>query len=337
MPDYPISEIVSIARTAEDHGFGSVCVADEIYYRDPWITATSIATNTKKIGLGIAAVGACVRPPVVAAQALATLDEVSQGRAFGVVSTGNLYMLEQLGIKFHKPVTTVREAIEIMRMVWKNEPATYQGKIFNIRNATTSAKSPRQKIPLYVGAIGGPQLFILSGEIADGVVTSWGGTKEYYKYVQENVKSGALKTHRAFAEVEMIAGVAFGCATNSEDARNAVRPIVTFYAGSLPSRVLSVQNVNVDTIRKVNELLNRRDFTSAIKATDDDTVDKLALYGSPDEIIEKIEKRFLPYGFKRILLLIPDNVTYKKMGLTYRTPSLGDTIALVKEKVMAHL
>ena len=293
--------------------------------------------NTHRIGIGIGAVGVCVRPPVVAAQALATLDEVSNGRAYGIVSTGNLYMLEQLGIKFDRPVTIVREAIEILRMMWNDQPTTYHGKIFNIKNASTSAKSPREKIPLYIGAIGGPKLFVLSGEIADGVVTSWGGTKEYYEYVRDSVKSGALKAHRDLSEIDMTAGIALACARNTEDARDAVRPIVTFYVGSLPSALLSIQNVNTDTIGKINEFLTRRDFASAVKATDDETVDKLALYGSPDEIIEKIEKRFIPYEFRRILMLIPDSVTYKKLGLTQRTPSVVETIELLKEKVMTRL
>lgn len=337
MSDYPISEVVAIAKRAEEQGFGSICVADEIYYRDPWITSTCIAMNTKTVGIGIAAVGICVRPPVLAAQALATLDEISHGRAYGVVSTGNLYMLEQLGIKVDRPVTTVHEAIEIMRMVWKGEPTTYPGKVFNIKNATTSARSPREKIPLYVGAIGGPRLFVLSGEIADGVVTSWGGTKEYYEYVRDNVKSGALKAHRDLSEIDMTAGIAFACAKNTEDARDAVRPIVTFYVGSLPSALLSIQSVNTQTISNINDFLSRRDYESAVKATDDETVDKLALYGSPDEIIGKIEKRFIPYGFRRMLLQIPDSVTYKKMGLSQRTPSVVETMELLKEKVMTNL
>ena len=75
------------------------------------------------------------------------------------------------------------------------------------------------------------------------------------------------------------------------------------------------------------------DFSSAMKLTDDDLVDKLSLSGSPDQIVEKIEKNFVPYGFRRIMM-IHDSTTYAKTGITCRTPSFSETVRLVRDKTI---
>lgn len=337
LPDYSVEETVNIAKTLESYGFGSICVADEVYYRDSWVTSTYVAMNTRSIGIGLGALGVYMRPPMILAQALATLDEVSGGRVYGLISTGNLDMLSQLGIKIDRPVAAVREAIQIMRMTWSGRVVTYEGKIFKIRDVVTSSRSIRGGVPIFIGAMGGPKLHRLGGEIADGLITWWGTTKEYYRYALENIKLGILKSKRKLTDIELIGGTIFACAKTGEEAREIVRPIVAFYINSIPSSVMTVQNIDTEKTKTISQCLSRGDYVSAIEATDDSIVDRLSLCGTPDEVVDKIEKNFVPYGFRRVSVLIPDNKTYEKIGVARRIPTIVETLRVMKEKVMPHL
>jgi len=337
LPDYPIDLTVEIAKKAESYGFRSICFADEIYYKDPWTTSACVARETSTIGIGLGALGVYMRPPPVLAQALATLDEISHGRVYSIVSTGNPYMLEQIGIKIQNPVGAIRDAVRIMRLMWSGEPVTYEGKRFSTRGAYTTARPTERPIPIYIAVQGGPRLFVLGGEIADGVVTGTGASREYFNYALENIRLGAHKANRNLADIELVGAVPCACAQDSEQAREIIRPLITFYLPSMSPIALSVERIDTTKVAGVSQLLFKGDFPSAIKATGDDIVDKLSLHGSPDEIVEKIERNFIPTGFKRIMLMIPDSTTYAKMGINVEAPSYTQTLQLIKERVIPHL
>src|SRR4029079_13224076 len=68
-----------------------------IYHRDAWLILAAAAGRTTRIRLAAGVAHVTLRDPLLAAQQLATLDELSGGRAAAAFSVGNLAMLEQFG------------------------------------------------------------------------------------------------------------------------------------------------------------------------------------------------------------------------------------------------
>src|SRR4029079_768718 len=108
------------------------------------------------------------RHPAITAAAMASLDELSQGRAvlgYGAGASG----FEILGIRPTRPVATLRESIDMIRRLWRGEHVTSAGPQIPVTDAYL--KVPARELEIYL-APDGPQLLRLGGAVADAVITS---------------------------------------------------------------------------------------------------------------------------------------------------------------------
>src|SRR4051812_25021185 len=85
---YTVQQTTEYVRLAEQWGYDSAWLGDDIGGRDPFIALTSWATATKSIRLGVAVTNPYTRHPVSIAATAATLDECSNGRAILGIGTG---------------------------------------------------------------------------------------------------------------------------------------------------------------------------------------------------------------------------------------------------------
>lgn len=91
---HPAGDLVDLVRTADELGFHSCYLPDDPSMRDSWAVVAAAARETSSIRLGFNATHVYLRDPVLIAQALATLDELSDGSrpwsASGTVDTRGL-------------------------------------------------------------------------------------------------------------------------------------------------------------------------------------------------------------------------------------------------------
>ena len=87
-------------KTADDLGFYACYSVDEIYHKDMWLLFAAAADKTRNIRMGPNVTHVILRDPTLIAQQLATLDELTGGRAEAVVSFGNLVMLSQYHVEW---------------------------------------------------------------------------------------------------------------------------------------------------------------------------------------------------------------------------------------------
>ena len=122
-PNHTAQVTVGLARLAEELGYGSVWVADEgTKTRDVFVTMTAIATATQSVRIGTGLVNPYTRHPALTAAAIASIDELSGGRAFLVYGAGGSLSLGPLGIERQKPLVHVREALEVCRRLRLETP-----------------------------------------------------------------------------------------------------------------------------------------------------------------------------------------------------------------------
>src|SRR5215469_9913537 len=122
----PMAQMVERAKLAEANGYDALWVADERFYREVYSTLAVLALNTGKVKLGTCVTDPYARHPALTAMAIATLDEISNGRAllgFGAGISG----FAELGIVRNKPARAMREAIELIRQLLKGETVDFKG------------------------------------------------------------------------------------------------------------------------------------------------------------------------------------------------------------------
>ncbi|MHA1710855.1 MAG: LLM class flavin-dependent oxidoreductase, partial [Candidatus Freyarchaeota archaeon] len=147
VPERPISEIVRYIKHAEENGFAFSWITDHYNNRNVYATLAVAAANTSKIMLGPGVTNPFLVYPPVTASAVATIDEISNGRAVMGIGAGDKGTLDQLGVEWKSPLTAVREVVEICRLLWSGETVKYDGKMFKVKNARLSYKPPSDKIP----------------------------------------------------------------------------------------------------------------------------------------------------------------------------------------------
>lgn len=167
MPDAPASAVTKAAKIAEDLGYESVWIFDEgLAMRDVYVTLAAIALGTQTIGLGTGVTNPYTRHPAVTANAIATLDEISEGRAFIGIGAGGGMTLDPLVIDRAAPVAAVREMITALRMLFAGEVVDFDGTTMALRGA----RLPATRTSLAIWFAGrGPKMLEMAGAHADGV------------------------------------------------------------------------------------------------------------------------------------------------------------------------
>jgi len=280
VPNEPIEKIVKLVKLAEDVGFEYAWITDHYNNKNVYETLALIAEGTETIKLGPGVTNPYVRSPAITASAIATLDELSNGRATLGIGPGDKATFDALGIEWVKPVSTIRDAIAMMRTLLAGEKTESGAQLMGV-------KAVQEKIPIYMGAQG-PMMLKTAGEISDGALINASNPKDFEAAVPL-IKEGAESAGKSLSDIDV---AAYTCCSIDEDsaaAANAAKIVVAFIAaGSLPP-VFERHGLPADTGAKFGELLGKGDFGGAIGAVDDALMEAFSVVGTPDEFIPKIE------------------------------------------------
>ena len=190
------SELVDLARRAEEHGFDFVSISDHYH---PWISEQGhspfvwsvlggIAAATERVGVGVGVTCPTVRiHPAVLAQATATTALLLEGRFFWGVGSGEALNEHILGDWW--PPADIRlemleEAVDVVRALWSGETVDHRGNYYEVQNAKLF-DPPQEAPPIIVSAFG-PKATDLAARIGDGY---W-GTSPSGELIERFEKSG---------------------------------------------------------------------------------------------------------------------------------------------------
>ena len=179
-----IHEVADEARAVEESGFDYLTLVDTpATARDVHVMMTVAAMATRRIGIGHGVVDPLSIHPAVTANAAATIDELSGGRAFIGIGPGNILY------KFRRAATLrqMREAITFMRRFMAGEEAEFDG-------VRTHSRWIGRPLPIYISAHG-PKMMQLGGELADGVI-SLCANPAFVKWQRKQVAKGAERAGR---------------------------------------------------------------------------------------------------------------------------------------------
>jgi 5,10-methylenetetrahydromethanopterin reductase len=307
LPDYSLEESLRAIRLADELGFYAVYAADETWHKDLWLLFAAAAAQTSRIRMGPSVSAVTLREPTLIAQAAATLDELSGGRAEVVLSSGNFGLLAQYKIDWSKtkPLARVIEGVHVVRTLLDEGAITFDGEFFSYDGLFTFARPVQERVPVKMGAMRGPRSFEAAAEHSDGCHHALSYTREAYDYAAEHLRIGAEKAGKDWTSLDFGAWVVVAVGRDSAAAKDAARSMVGIYASSMPAEQLQRNGVDPDELKPIIEAIGGGDLARGIELTTPELADKLSFAGTPDEVTAKL-KEIEPAGVNHLVAAITD-------------------------------
>src|SRR6476659_1434748 len=151
---YDRATVLRIAELADDLGYDSIWVPEAWAY-EQFQLLTEIATRTKRLKLATGIANVFSRSTGLLAMSIATLDEISGGRAIlGLGTSGKLVVENFHGVPYEKPLTRLRETIGICRALWGGERLTPGlSSLFDALPFRLEMQLLRPTIPIYLASL----------------------------------------------------------------------------------------------------------------------------------------------------------------------------------------
>ncbi|MFQ5558205.1 MAG: LLM class flavin-dependent oxidoreductase, partial [Acidimicrobiales bacterium] len=269
-------DVATIAREAERVGYEYCFVADEGLHPDVYACLAVVARETDSITIG-AMTNGYTRHPAVTAAALATINELSGGRAAVTVLAGGSMVLGPMGIPRRRPFRVVADAMEVMRRLWSGATVTWQGATTSLHNATLGFGP--QAIPIWV-ASRGPMLLDHAGGHADGVVMT---VKPDLGAALAIVDEGAAVSGRPSPKRVYLGRVCY-----TPEMLEGQRRTLSFVLMDSPARVLGSLGFDEAEVGLVAEAAatNRPDLVDPMVT--DDLLRRYQVAGSPGECADEV-------------------------------------------------
>lgn len=341
-PDDRADEVINIIKTCEDLGFYACYLTDSSLRRDLWVLLGAAAKETSRIRLGPNAVRVLFRDPALIALAIATLDELTDGRVDSVVGFGssNFYDAHKMGRdQTSRPWARVREAIQVMREFLQNQRLDFAGEYFHYDALVTSVAPVQQSPPLKMATIGGPKAMESAGEIADGMHIAPIASRLACEDAVEHVRRGAERAGRCWQDLDIGACPIWVCSPDGEAAREVARIKVAWYLPILPDRHLRNHGLSVDQAAPIRDAWARGDAAGAVSLTTPAIAEALSIAGTPQECLAKLRREILDTGVNHLVLMVADAWHAELIGGRRVTgvPTIKQQLRLIHDYIMPEI
>jgi len=297
---------LDLIRHAESLGYDSVWTS-EAYGSDAVTPATWILANTTKIKVGTAIMQMPARSPAMCAMTAMTLNALSGNRFIvGLGASGPQVVEGWHGVRYGKPVTRLREYVEIMKKIFAREaPLTYDGEEYQIpfkgAGATGLGKPLKSilhceaPIPIYAATIT-PAGVEAAAQVADGFFPIWMDPDKYSVFKGPMEKGFAKAGEKTLADFDV---APFVTAIVGDDVKQCMMPIrgnMALYIGGMGARGKNFYNDYCkrlgfeDAAVKIQDLFLSGRKDEAMAAVPEELIDACHLVGPADRIRERAQR-----------------------------------------------
>ena len=294
-----VKQMADVMRQAEERGFEMAFFSETIeLMRDSVSSLAAIGLATRHLKLGSTQI-VRLRGPVVMAQSLATLDELTGGRmtlAPGACTKSHARVHALPTEVSATPTEVLREYVESMRLLLTGERVSYHGRFVNFDNVGLGWKPIRENIPFYIPATATVGLR-LAGEIGDGVVLNAVCSPEYTVNALRVIRESAAKARRDFSTFEVAQIINCSIEDDHDKALDAVRWEVATKLDPVQISFIAAPKMRVGEpyIRKEDIPLFEKAHAEGgmeglIKAIPDSYVEGMTASGTPDEVKNRVQQ-----------------------------------------------
>src|SRR5262245_61501661 len=231
VPGMSWREIRDSAVLAEELGYSCLTMG-ESWGEDALTSLAQLAAVTSRIRVGTSIVPVFARSPANLAMTALNMDRMSEGRFFlGLGTSGQLVIEDLHGEKFQKPLTRMREYIDIIRKATRGERLDHHGEIFHTQRFRLRMTPYRPNLPIYIASLSPPSLR-LTGELANGWLPIFLAPSRMAAAVAE-LKAGAEEAGRSLRDIAISPQVSTYVTDAIATARDRERPHIAFYIGGM--------------------------------------------------------------------------------------------------------
>ncbi|HKA15481.1 MAG TPA: LLM class flavin-dependent oxidoreductase [Myxococcota bacterium] len=325
--------LAAFAVEAEKLGVDSAWSAEAWGYDAVSILAY-LAAKTERLALGSGILQISARTPSMTAMTALALAALSGNRFILGLGASGPQVVEGLhGVPFAKPLSRLRETIEIVRLAFHGEPLRYAGAHHVLPRPGGEGKALRlaqpanPNIPIYLATLT-PKALELTGELADG----WLGTSftpEAAEAHLAHLRRGAERAGRTLADLSLCVGCAFAITDDPEPLFASQKRRMAFQLGAMGSAKTNFYN---DAYRRggfedagieVQQLWIAGKREEAARRVPDDLILRTTLIGPESRIRERLRAyRAAGIGMMRIEPIGADDGA--------RLDALGRAVELVR-------
>lgn len=316
--EYSLDRVSEYSRMAEANGFHSVWLA-ESWGLDAIALLSHIGARTDRVKLGTAIVNVFSRTPSLLSMASATINDLCPGRfILGLGASTKALVEDWHGMSFTRPVSRLRDAVEIVRRATAGEEVNYQGTEVSVKGYRLRVKPRSAPPPIYLAALS-PNSMKVVAELADGWLP--------YLLPMRGVSDSAAKLRnaaktagRAPDAIRIAPMVVTAVSHDADAARTAARKHLAFYLGAMgPHYRAFASSFGFETeVELIKTAWSAKDHPAAARAVTDEMVDEFSISGTPQECREKLVK-MRAAGVDLPILFFPGTCTNDMVELALET------------------
>ncbi len=307
-------DTLDMAARVDALGYSCVTMG-EAWGEDAFTSLAQIAAVTSRIRIGTSIVPIFARSPSNIAMTAGNMDIMSEGRFFlGLGASGKLVIEDFHGERFSKPLTRMREYIDIIRKAIRSERIDHEGEFFRTQRFRLRFRPLRDRIPIYIASLSPPSLR-LTGELADGWLPIFLAPSRMESALAE-LRAGAESAGRSLDDIAFSPQVSVYVTDDASAARDRERPHIAFYIGGMG--VFYHQYMRRIGFReeadRIREAYLSRDRERAARLVTDEMVDAMTIIGNPEECRDQMQTYF-DAGVDEIRLVLnePDADSYVRV------------------------
>lgn len=278
---------------AEEKGFESVWQAESRLVRDAIVPMAAYAAVTERIKVGSGVINNWTRNIGLLAATFLTLDDLAPDRIICGIGAWWDPLARNVGIERRKPLTAMRETVEILRRLLHMERVTYHGDFVHVDgielDVVHGRREPRN-VPIMIGATG-DKMMELAGEIADGVVLNYCVPPQYNDNALELLEKGARKNGRTVEDLDRPQLVVCSVDADADKAIDTTRELLTQYLAQQP-HIAKASGVSQDVVAEIQSLLGwpatKEQIQRAKHLVPEELIHRITASGTPEQARAKV-------------------------------------------------
>ena len=292
---HDLREGLEYVRYAEERGFEAVWQAESRLVRDAIVPMAAYAAVTERIKVGSGVINNWTRNIGLLASTFLTLDDLAPNRVICGIGAWWDPLAKNVGIQRTKPLTAMRETVQILRRLLNMEKVTFNGEAIHVNgielDVVHGRREPRH-VPIMIGATG-DQMMRMTGEIADGAVLNYCVPPEYTIRAMELLDEGAKKAGRRVEDLDTPQLIVCSVDEDHEKAIDTTRELLTQYLAQQP-HIAKASGVSQDVVDKIQAILGwpatYEQIQKAKHLVPEDLIYRITASGTPTEARSKVQE-----------------------------------------------
>ena len=264
-----------------------------------------LAAVTERLELSSGIMQVLTRTPALVAMTAASLDHASAGRfSLGIGASGPQVIEGFHGASYERPLTRLREIIEICRVVWRRERLEHSGSYYtvplssgfgtDVGKALKLVNEPlRERIPITVAAIG-PRSVRMAAEVAEGWEPAFFFPERARQVWGASLDSGLAKRAPGLGPLDIVASAPCAIGEGLDTVPASSREQLALYLGGMGTqsenfyRELAIRYGFADAATEIQEHYLAGRKRAAEAAVPDELIAGTSLVGAPERVAERL-------------------------------------------------